>query len=68
VTDFVNAFNFKEDIKSVEIVLSNAHVWDEPGVSAGVKTDIIGLNVASKSLVDSVAVFNKVVKSLFHIN
>lgn len=70
VTDFVNAINFKDDVESVEIDLSNANIWDESGVSAidkiviklhenGVKTKIIGLNGSSKSIIDSIAVFNK---------
>ncbi|QKE76125.1 SulP family inorganic anion transporter (plasmid) [Arthrobacter citreus] len=70
VSDFVEAFNFKDEVKTVDVDLSNAHVWDESGVSAidkivikfhenGIKTNIIGLNGASKSIVDSVAVFNK---------
>ncbi|PGL68949.1 SulP family inorganic anion transporter [Bacillus sp. AFS055030] len=70
VTDFVEAFNFKDDVKIVEVDLSKAHIWDESGVSAidkivikfhekGIKTIIVGLNSGSKSIVDSVAVFNK---------
>nr|WP_088011916.1 SulP family inorganic anion transporter [Gottfriedia acidiceleris] len=70
VTDFVEAFNFKDEVKKIEVDLSNAHIWDESGVSAidkivmkfhenDIKTSIIGLNTASKSIVDSIAVFNK---------
>ncbi|PGS49379.1 SulP family inorganic anion transporter [Bacillus sp. AFS041924] len=70
VTDFVAAFNFKEQVKIVDVDLSKAHIWDESGVAAidklvikfhenNIKTNIIGLNAASKSIVDSIAVFNK---------
>ncbi|PEL13751.1 SulP family inorganic anion transporter [Bacillus sp. AFS017336] len=70
VTDFVAAFNFKDEVKIVDVDLSNAHIWDDSGVSAidkivikfhenDIKTNIIGLNPASKSIVDSIALFNK---------
>lgn len=71
VTDFLASFNFKqENITTVDIDLSNAHIWDESGVNAidkvvlkfhqnGIKTNILGLNPASKTLLNRVTMFNK---------
>jgi len=70
VTDFVNAIDFKDDVEIVEIDLSHAHIWDESGVSAidkivlklhenGIKAKIIGLNGSSKTMIDSIGVYNK---------
>ena len=70
VTDFVSAIDFKDNVETVEIDLSLAHVWDESGVSAidkiilklhenGMNTKIIGLNGSSKSIIDSIGVYNK---------
>ena len=54
----------------VDIDLSHAHIWDESGVTAidkvvlkfhqnGIQTRILGLNGASATLLDRIAVFNK---------
>jgi len=70
VTDFVSAIDYKDNVETVEIDLSLAHVWDESGVSAidkiilklhenGMNTKIIGLNGSSKSIIDSIGVYNK---------
>ncbi|WP_394233841.1 SulP family inorganic anion transporter [Niallia oryzisoli] len=71
VTDFVSSFNFKqENITTVDIDLSRAHIWDESGVNAidkvvlkfhenGMKAQIIGLNESSATLLERVAVFHK---------
>lgn len=71
VTDFLSAFNFKQEhVKTVDIDLSQAHIWDESGVTAidkvvlkfhqnGIQTRILGLNGASATLLDRIAVFNK---------
>jgi SulP family sulfate permease len=71
VTDFLASFNFKqENITTVDIDLSNAQIWDESGVNAidkvilkfhqnGIKTNIHGLNPASKTLLNRVTMFNK---------
>ncbi|CAG9614109.1 C4-dicarboxylic acid transporter DauA [Bacillus rhizoplanae] len=70
VTDFVNAFDFNTDRKEIDIDLSKAHIWDDSGVGAidkvvikfhqnGIQTNVIGMNEASSSLIERVAVFNK---------
>jgi len=70
VTDFVSAIDYKDDVETVEIDLSHAHVWDESGVSAidkiilklhenGINTKIIGLNGSSKSIIESIGIYNK---------
>jgi sulfate permease, SulP family len=70
VTDLVNSFDLKEDIKHVEIDFSQAHVWDDSAVAAIDKvviklrennTDvkIFGLNEPSSILVNRLAVHNK---------
>ncbi|GIM27564.1 putative sulfate transporter YbaR [Clostridium polyendosporum] len=70
VTDFIHAFNFNDEVELIEVDLSKTHIWDESGVGAidkvvikyhqnGIKTNLIGLNEASTTLIDRVAVFNK---------
>ncbi|SDJ11009.1 sulfate permease, SulP family [Alteribacillus bidgolensis] len=63
VTDSIAGFNFKEDIKEVEINLTYAHIWDDSAVEAmekiiakfkenGTNVEITGLNEASSLLVE----------------
>jgi MFS superfamily sulfate permease-like transporter len=70
VTDFVDGFNYKEDVEVVKLNLSNAHIWDNSGVGAidkivekyrqnGVKVEVVGLNDESNKLVDKLAEYNK---------
>ncbi|MBF0707945.1 SulP family inorganic anion transporter [Alkalihalobacillus hwajinpoensis] len=71
VTDFVNSFNYKEEgIKTVEIDLSDAHVWDDSGVGAvdkaimkfrqnEIDVKVTGVNQESSQLIDRLAVYNK---------
>ncbi|MFS0674677.1 SulP family inorganic anion transporter [Ornithinibacillus sp. 179-J 7C1 HS] len=70
VTDFVESFNYKEDVKEVKLDLSNAHIWDDSGVGAidkvaqkyhqnGVTVEVVGLNDESNKLVDKLANYNK---------
>ncbi|MYL64540.1 STAS domain-containing protein [Bacillus hwajinpoensis] len=71
VTDFVNSFDYKEEgIKSVEIDLSDAHVWDDSGVGAvdkvimkfrqnEIDVKVTGVNQESSQLIDRLAVYNK---------
>lgn len=70
VTDFVESFNYKGDVKEVKLDLSNAHIWDDSGVGAidkvaqkyhqnGVTVEVVGLNDESNKLVDKLANYNK---------
>ncbi|WP_158734695.1 SulP family inorganic anion transporter [Alteribacillus sp. YIM 98480] len=63
VTDSIAGFDFKEDIKEVEIDLTHAHIWDDSAVEAmekiiakfeenGITVEISGLNEASSLLVE----------------
>jgi SulP family sulfate permease len=67
--EFLKKFNFKEVLGKVTIDLSKAHFWDISAVAAldktvikfrreGVEVRIIGLNEASKTVVDKFAVHN----------
>ncbi|WLR49810.1 SulP family inorganic anion transporter [Bacillus tianshenii] len=70
VTDFVNSFDYKEDIEEVDLDFTRAHLWDDSAVGAidkvvikyhqnGTKVNLIGLNQESNQLVDKLAVHNK---------
>ncbi|WP_338000945.1 STAS domain-containing protein [Neobacillus terrae] len=70
VTEFVNSFDFKEDIKEVEIDLSNAHLWDDSAVGAidkvvikyhqnAVKVTLKGLNTESNKLMNKIGIHYK---------
>jgi MFS superfamily sulfate permease-like transporter len=70
VTDFVESFNYKEDVEEIKLDLSNAHIWDDSGVGAidkivqkyhqnGIKVEVVGLNDESNKLVDKLADYNK---------
>ncbi|HEK9101121.1 SulP family inorganic anion transporter [Bacillus pfraonensis] len=69
-TAFINTFQFKEDVKEVEIDFTHAHIWDDSAVAAvdkvvmkyeqnGVKVNITGLNERSSQLVTKLATYNK---------
>ncbi|OCA85812.1 sodium-independent anion transporter [Bacillus sp. FJAT-27225] len=71
VTDFVNSFDFKEDVHEIDLDLSNAHLWDDSAVGAidkvvikyrqnGVRVNLKGLNKESHQLVEQIATHNKV--------
>ncbi|MGB1086885.1 MAG: SulP family inorganic anion transporter, partial [Alphaproteobacteria bacterium] len=64
------AFDYREDIDSVTIDVSHAHIWDISGVSAldavvlkfrgkGIEAHLIGLNEASEVIIDRLAVHDK---------
>lgn len=68
--DFMRAFDFKEAPEKVTIDLSRAHIWDISSVAAldmavlkfrreGAEVDLIGLNTASETIVDRLAVHDK---------
>lgn len=70
VTDFVECFNYNEDVKEVNIDLTEAHLWDDSAVGAidkivikyhqnGIKVNLVGLNKESNKLIDRLAVHNK---------
>ncbi|MEN3953441.1 SulP family inorganic anion transporter [Iodidimonas sp. SYSU 1G8] len=69
-SDFTKAFDFGETLESVVIDVSQAHIWDISGVAAldtvilkfrrdGVRVEIVGLNRASETIVDRLAIHNK---------
>jgi sulfate permease, SulP family len=70
VTDLINSFDLKEDVKNVEINFSEAHVWDDSAVAAidkivlklrenGSSVRLKGLNEPSSNLINKLAVHNQ---------
>lgn len=70
VEDFSGAFDFKEVLERVTIDLSRAHIWDISSVAAldmvvlkfrreGAEVEIVGLNKASETIVDKLAIHDK---------
>jgi SulP family sulfate permease len=70
VPDFIDFFDFKEDIERVTVDLTQAHLWDQSAVEAidkivltfrrnGIETQLIGVNEASATLIDKLAVHDK---------
>ncbi|MFG1313152.1 SulP family inorganic anion transporter [Xanthobacter autotrophicus] len=68
--DFADAFDFKEALEKVTIDLTHAHIWDISSVAAvdtvvlkfrreGAEVEIIGLNAASETIVDRLAIHDK---------
>ena len=68
--DFTAAFDFKESLERVTIDLTWAHIWDISSVAAvdmvvlkfrreGAEVEIIGLNTASETIVDRLAIHDK---------
>jgi SulP family sulfate permease len=68
--DFVSGFDFKEVLERVIIDVSNAHFWDLSAVGAldkvvlkfrreGADVEVVGLNEASATMVDRLAIHNK---------
>jgi SulP family sulfate permease len=67
---FSAAFDFREALEKVTIDISHAHIWDISSVAAldmivlkfrrdGAEVDIIGLNEASETIVDKLAIHDK---------
>ncbi|WP_018395392.1 SulP family inorganic anion transporter [Bacillus sp. 37MA] len=67
VTDFLNEFNYKEEVDKIVIDLTEANIWDDSGVAAiekvimkyrenGVLVQLIGLNGQSARLMKQVNV------------
>jgi SulP family sulfate permease len=70
VDDFRASFDFKEVLEKVTIDVSHAHIWDISSVAAidlvvlkfrreGAEVEIIGLNEASETIVDQLAIHDK---------
>jgi high affinity sulfate transporter 1 len=70
VTEFVENFNYNDNVKEISLDLTNAHLWDDSAVGAidkvvikyhqnGVKVNLIGLNTESNKLIDRLAIHNK---------
>jgi MFS superfamily sulfate permease-like transporter len=70
VTEFIEQFNYKENVKEIDLDLTQAHLWDDSAVGAidkivikyhqnGVKVNLIGLNTDSHKLINELAVHNK---------
>jgi SulP family sulfate permease len=68
--DFTAAFDFKEVLSKVTIDVSRAHIWDISSITAldmavlkfrreGAEVELIGLNAASETLVDKLAMHDK---------
>lgn len=70
VEDFMTAFDFKEAPEQVKIDVSAAHIWDISSVQAldmailkfrrdGAEVEVIGMNEATETLVDRLAIHDK---------
>ena len=70
VGDFATGFDFKEALDTVTIDVSHAHIWDISSVAAldtvvlkfrreGAEVNIIGLNKASETIVDRLAIHDE---------
>ena len=70
VEDFMDAFDFREVVERVTIDVSRAHIWDISSVQAldtavlkfrrdGAEVDVTGMNEASGTIVDRLAVHDK---------
>lgn len=70
VTDFVDSFDYKENVEKVKLDLSAAHIWDDSGVGAidkvvqkyyqnGITVEVVGLNDESNKLVNKLSNYNK---------
>ena len=68
--DFMKAFDFREVLDKVIIDVSRAHIWDISSVAAldmavlkfrrdGAEVEIIGMNEASETIVDRLAIHDK---------
>jgi SulP family sulfate permease len=67
--DFIEAFDFREEVERVVIDVSHAHIWDLTGVNAidravlkfrkhGRDAEVVGMNEASATIMDKLAVHN----------
>ncbi len=67
---FLQSFDFREALEKVTIDLTHAHIWDISSVAAldgavlkfrreGAEVEVVGLNEASETIVDKLAVHDK---------
>jgi SulP family sulfate permease len=70
VESLINAFEFHEKVEQITIDLTHAHLWDQSAVDAvdkvvlrfrkhGSKVNLIGVNEASATLLDRLAIHHK---------
>ena len=70
VDSFLSAFDFREKLNKVIVDLTYAHLWDHSAVDAvdkvvlryrkrGVKVELIGLNEASATLLERLAIHDQ---------
>lgn len=70
VSDFVRNFDYKEDVREIDLDLTDAHLWDNSAVGAidkiiikyyqnGTKVNLVGVNTESSDLLNKLAVHNK---------
>lgn len=70
IDEFLDAFDFTEFVDRVTVDLTHAHLWDQGAVAAldkvvnkfrraGAEVEVIGLNDASATLVDRLAVHSR---------
>ncbi len=70
VEEFLNSFNFDEELERVTVDLSHAHVWDQAAVNAidrvvlkfrrnGADVNLVGVNEGSQSLLNRLAIHNE---------
>lgn len=69
VDDFLESFDFHEELEKVTLDLSHAHIWDQSAIAAidqivlkfrrtGAEVELVGLNEASSTLVAKLAMHN----------
>ncbi len=70
VTGFLGEFDYQEDVGRIIIDLTHSHIWDGSAVAAidkvvlrfrkrGVAVDVIGMNEASTTLLERLAIHDK---------
>ena len=69
-TEFINSFDYNENVNTIDIDFTNVKVWDESAVDAidkvvikyhknGIETNLIGLSSSCLELIDDMAIYNK---------
>jgi SulP family sulfate permease len=69
-TAFTTAFDLREKLQKVTLDVTHAHFWDTTSISAldkivikyrqqGVAVELVGLNAASKAIVERLAIYDK---------
>ncbi len=70
IDEFINYFNFEEELDRVTVDLTHAHIWDQAAVNAidkvvlkfrrhGAEVELLGVNEASQSLLNRLAIHNE---------